>query len=203
MKTILIGALVLILLVAGVFLYRDYFVKRKFKKLAEAKYQIVAPLLQKLAAKELVAKDEILVMAKDPALRHGVFRALETYNQSHLFPVEYLTREKGAEGFLVNWLEFPTELGTSPDEIELFTKVTLNKGEALDYYVFKYKTKMPHWVGQHNWMIGVSGPYQKGSEPYDVPLRVFSRFNTLDSISAESEVQWVHENINPIIMNVR
>jgi len=196
MKTILISALILVVLAAGIMMFRDNYVKRKFRKMAEQKFEVVAPLMKKLASNEAVSEDEILIMAKNPALRHGVFRALEVYNKGNLFPAAYFTREKGAEGFLVNWLEFPTELGNAPDEVELLTIVTLQDSEELDYYVFKYKTKIPHWIGQHNWMIGVSGPYGKDSLPYDIPLRVFSRFNTVDSISPEQEVQWVHDHIN-------
>lgn len=196
MKTLLISALILVVLAAGIMMYRDHYVKRKFRKMAEQKYEVVAPLIKKLASNETVTEDEILIMAKNPAIRHGVFRALELYSRSSLFPAMYFTREKGAEGFLVNWLEFPTELGNAPDEVEFLTTVTLQDGEELDYYVFKFKTKIPHWVGQQTWMIGVSGPYGKDSLPYDVPLRVFSRFNTVGSISPEQEVQWVHNNIN-------
>lgn len=195
MKTILIGTLMLVLLPIAILLYNDYFVKRKFRKLALQKYKVVEPLMQKLAAKEVVTEVEVLLMAKNPSLRHAVFRTLEAYDRKDLFPASYFTHEKGAESFLVNWLEFPTELGNAPDEIELFTKVTLMESGILDYYVFQYRTRRPPWAAQYNWMMGVSGPYRDDSMPYDVPQRVFSRFNTVDSISAETEVQWVHENI--------
>jgi hypothetical protein len=177
-------------------LFRDGYIKRKYRKLATHRYNIVAPIIQKLDAKEDVTQSEVLVMVKDPSLRHGVFRILEKYKRTDLFPHEYFTREKGAEGFLVNWLEFPTELGNAPDEIELHTMVTILESEKLDYYVFKYRAKTPRWAGQLDWMIGVSGPYFNDSKPFDVPRRVFSRFKTFDSISAEHEVQWVHENIS-------
>ncbi len=183
------------LLASGVMLYRDSYVKRKFRKQATQRYSIVSPLIQKLNSNQGINRSEVLIMVKDPALRHGVFRVLEAYNRKDLFPVEYFTREKGAEAFLVNWLEFPTELGIPPDEIEFLTMVTIMESEPCDYYVFKYKTKTPHTLGKLDWMIGVSGPYHNNSHPYDVPHRVFSRFNTIDSISPEREVQWVHKNI--------
>ena len=107
--------------------------------------------------------------------------------------MEYLTHEKGAESALVNWLEFPTELGIPPSEIELLEKISFDE-DALDYYVFKYRTQPPHWAAK--WMMGVSGPYSKESMPYDVPLRVFSRFSEVGTVHPNHEVQWVHENIN-------
>lgn len=192
MKTILISILVLALLIGAAWLYRDFYIKREIKKLAFKKYEIIEPLMQKLVLKEEVSESEIMTLAEDPSLRNGVFRALVAYDRKDLFPIEYSTHEKAAESFLVNWLEFPTELGTAPDEIEFLEKITLNESEDLDYYVFKYRTAM-----KYNWMIGVSGPYKKDYLLYEAPLRVFSRFKTLESVSPENEVKWVHENINP------
>jgi hypothetical protein len=164
--------------------------------LAQSEDEVVQPIIVKLASKDAVTAAEIRTLAKVPSLRHALLRILESYDQPELFPKDYFTHEKGAECFLVNWLEYPTELGRAPDEIELFSKVTLEGNEFLDYYVFKYKTTTPHWAAQYDWMMGVSGPYRKESLPYDVPLRVFSRFKTLNSVTPESEAQWVHENIS-------
>jgi hypothetical protein len=86
-------------------------------------------------------------------------------------------------------------LGQAPDEIEFIKMITL--GEGIDYYVFKYRSQLPRWAKQLQWMVGVSGPYNLNSGPYDVPARVFSRFNSLETISLETEVEWVHKNINP------
>lgn len=195
MKMIFVGVVILILLVGGILLYKDYYVNRRLRKLAAQKYKRFEPLIKKLDAREAITKSEILLMAEDPSLRHAVFGMLHEYGLGDLFPSEYFTLEKGAESFLVNWLEFPTELGVAPNEIALFTKVTLEENEPLDYYVFKYRTQAPHWAAEYDWMMGVSGPYRKESKPYDVPTRVFSRFNPLDMIPAETEVKWVHTNI--------
>jgi hypothetical protein len=195
MKTISISALVLALITAVVLLSRDIYVKQKLQKLANQKYEMLIPLIEKLESKEEINKQEMLAMVKDPSLRCSVYRVLKEYNQTDLFPAEYYTFEKGAEGFLVNWLEFPTELGNPPHEIEFVTIITIYKSEPLDYYVFKYKMKMSRWSGHSNWMLGISGPYLKNSQPYDVPLRVFSRFKNIDHVSAEHEAMWVHQNI--------
>jgi len=39
-------------------------------------------------------------------------------------------------------------------------------------------------------MIGIAGPYQKNSKPYDTPVRVFSRFNPVASTTPEMEAAW-------------
>ena len=196
MKTILISVFILILLAGGIMLYRYSYVKRKFRKQATQRYSIVSPLIQKLNSNQRITRSEVLIMVEDPALRHGVFRVLEAYNRNDLFPAEYFTREKGAEGFLVNWLEFPTELGRPPDMIMLMKIVTLELDLRIHYYVFKFKTTAPRWASKFGWMMGVCGPYNQSSLPFDVPERVFSRFNPVGLLTPDAEATWVHESIN-------
>jgi hypothetical protein len=195
MKTILIVAFALILLTGAILLAGYYYLRWRLQRLITSKYAVVGPLIKKLAARESVTRTEILFMVQDPSLRHAVYRVLEAYNRSDLFPLEFLTIEKGAESFLVTWLEFPTELGRPPHEIELYTTVDLNEQEDQTYYVFKYRMTGDHWAAENDWMLGVAGPYSSESQPYDLPQRIFSRFYSIDRISAQGEVQWVHENI--------
>ena len=195
MKTILFGVVILILLVGVILIYNDYNVKRRLRKLAQQKYKIVEPFIDKLRVHEMPEENEVNELAKDPSFRHSLFRILDAYGRKDLFPLKYYTHEKAAESFLVSWLEFPTELGSPPEQIELLKKVTLLDEESLDYYVFKFRTTVPLWAARLNWMLGVSGPYRKATMPYDVPRKVFSRFNAVDNISPETEAQWVHDNI--------
>ena len=195
MKAILVGTLLFIFLVEVALLYREFYIRRKFRKLVITKYKRVEPLHRKLAENTIIPENELSKIAGDPSLRCGLFRMLDAYDKTEIFPTAYLTVEKGAEGYLVNWLEFPTELGNAPDEIALIAKITLKEGP--DYYAFKYRSHWPLWAKQLDWMIGISGPYRENSKPYDVPVRVFSRFNAMGSISPEAEVEWVHHHINP------
>ena len=195
MNILLIIALALILLPIAGLLINHLYVTRKLRKFVHQKIKKIETLLKKLDSNDLIYEAEIVTIVEDPALRHTVYRTLESYGRIELFPQTYLTREKAAEGFLVNWLEFPTELGQAPDAIEFLTMISMNSSDPLDYYVFQYRTIPPHWAAKYNWMLGVTGPYQKDSLPYDVPLRVFSRFNELNKVSPEVEVEWVHEHI--------
>lgn len=102
----------------------------------------------KLASGLEISSEEVLTMVKSPSLRHAVFRILEVYNRKELFPADYFTHEKGAEGFLVNWLEFPTELGNAPDEIELFTIVTLKLDQA--WTIMYSNTEPIPLIGPHS-----------------------------------------------------
>lgn len=174
-------------------LYIHYYVRRKSHRLANSKYDILKPVMLKIASNKVVKSEEIAALAKDVSLRYLVYLMLCEHHREDLFPAEYFTREKAAESFLVNWLEFPTELGAAPDEIELEKNVSI--GELI-YFVFKYRTKAPHWAAGNNWMLGVSGPYITEMLPYAVPRRVFSRFNPVGSTSPEAEAQWVHKHVH-------
>lgn len=195
MKTILLGILLFTFLIVAILFFNDYFVKQKFRNFIAKKYKAIQGIKHQLESKEIIDAIEILNLVKQPGLRHAVYQMLQAYDMSALFPADYFTHEKGAESFLVTWLEYPTELGRAPDEIELLTKITLEEN-GLDYYVFKYRTIKPKWAAKLNWMMGVTGPYSTNSSPYDVPKRIFSRFNTVNSVSPKNEVTWVHQNIN-------
>lgn len=195
MKIFVFGIIVIAILTGLVLLYRYYFVRRSLLKLVAIKHTAIRPLFLRLANKEEIKEDEILLMVRDPSLRLAVYQVLRAYQREDLFPASYLTRQKGAESFLVSWLEFPTELGVSPSEILFDSLVTIQEKKALDYYTFKFRILPPHWAAQCDWMWGVSGPYTDESKPFDSPTRVYSRFNQVSSITAGDEVTWVHAHI--------
>jgi hypothetical protein len=197
MKILLLCFVSLIFIAFAWFLYREFYVKRKSRKLAERKLKIFEDLMLKLGTKENINEKEVTALAENPSTRHALFGILEGFGRSDLFPRDYLTLEKSAESFLVSWLEFPTELNAPPDKIELLTKITLHEDhEAMEYFVFKYMKLRPPSGLPDGWMIGVTGPFGSESKPYDIPLRVFSRFNVLGNISAMEEVRWVHQHIS-------
>jgi hypothetical protein len=197
MTQVLVAVMVLIFLFVAVpFLYRDVYLPRQVWKLAKRKFSVVDALMKKLTREESVSGDEIMMLAKDPALRCGLFHVLESTGTLGLFPAEYYSQSQAAEGYLVNWLEFPTELGAAPHEIELLTAVSIYEAETLIYYVFKFCTSGFFSAARKIWMLGVAGPYGKESPPYEIPVRVFSRFHVLGDNTPEEEVTWVHENIH-------
>jgi hypothetical protein len=80
--------------------------------------------------------------------------------------------------------------------MELVKKVTYKiENENVYYYVFKFRINEPHWAAKDGWMLGVVGPYFDDSKPYDFPGGTFSRLSKIDSVSADDEAKWVHENI--------
>ena len=195
MKTILIGIFAFILLFGFILLGWYYYLRWRFRQTITAKYYFIAPLIAKLARGDTISKEEVEMMVQNGSVTHAAYRALKAYGRLDLFPSDFLTIEKGAESFLITWLEYPTEVGEAPNEIQLFTTIALDGILNLTYYVFKYKMRTDHWAGGYNWMFGVVGPYHPHSKPYDIPAKIFSRFNSTDTTTAEEEARWVHENV--------
>lgn len=196
MKTILIGIFALVAAVGISLLGWYYYLRWRFRKVVAVRFQIIAPFIKKLERRETILKAEVDGLARNSMLRHATYRALEAYGRLELFPQDFLTIEKGAESLLTTWLEFPTELGEAPHEVELFTTVAIDGILSHTYYVFRYRMKNDHWAAGYNWMFGVVGPYHPSSRPYDIPTRIFSRFNRIDTTTAEGEARWVHENVH-------
>ena len=134
---------------------------------------------------------QLLQLAQNPSTRFNLFKILERFDRSSIFPQQYNTVEKSAESFLVNWLEFPTELNAAPDEIELADSIILPGQPDLEYLVFRFKSRRL----ADQWMLGVVGPFGNDSKPFEIPQRIFSRFNLAGTVSALDEVRWVHTNI--------
>ncbi|HAB53405.1 MAG TPA: hypothetical protein DCE80_14740, partial [Ignavibacteriales bacterium] len=147
-----------------------------------------------------LTQTDILPFAKNIKTRQLTFQLLNDHNKTDLFPKEFYSIEKAAESYLVNWLEFPTELDACPDEIEHIKRVTFDfdgNNNFVHYEVFKYRVNEPHWAAKDGWILGVVGPYFDDSKPYDFPQATFSRVSsTVDKVSPDEEAKWVHENIS-------
>ncbi len=195
---IIIGVIVFAIVVFAV--YRLVIVKRQNKKLNAERFDRVKELYQKLESGQEISENDVLPFAKNVLTRQTAFQLLADNEKSNLFPKEYNTLIKGAESNLANWLEFPTELGACPDEIEHIKRVTFDfdgQNNFVHYEVFKCRTNEPHWAAKDGWFLGVVGPYFDDSKPYDFPQATFSRISSkIDKVSPEEEARWVHENIS-------
>jgi hypothetical protein len=197
MKTLIILLSAFLFVAIVWLLYRIFFVRRNSRKKTEEKLNVFQDLLHKLASAAIIDGKDVISLAANPSTRQALFGILEAFNRTDLFPRAYYSVERSAESFLVNWLEFPTELNAQPDEIQFFTSVTLHEEqETFEYLVFKYRKAPPPKGLSDHWMWGVAGPFGPESKPYEIPLRVFSRFNEIGTVSAMEEVRWVHEHIN-------
>jgi hypothetical protein len=194
MLVYIIGALVLLVVVF--LIYRNNIVKKQATELAAQRSERIQPLLAKL--KNNATGDDVNPFAYALATREETYLLLKEFNRLDLFPKDLMTIEKAAEANLAVWLEFPTELGAIPDEIEHVERVTIpvDAENNVYYHVFKYRVNEPHWAAQDGWMLGVAGPYFDDSQPYDFPAATFARVDSkFGVISPEEEAKWVHENI--------
>ena len=196
---IIVIALLLTTTVSLVYLNLISF-RKAAREAAKQRFEKVHSLFNKLESGQVVTAPDIYDYAKNIVTRQATFQLLRNWGLTNLFPEEFYTLEKAAESNLASWLEFPTELGTCPDEIQYLKKVPIHLGGQANffhYYVFKFRMNHPHWIANKGWMLGVVGPYYSNSKPYDHPNFTFSRFrNTSDMNEADEEAKWVHENIS-------
>jgi hypothetical protein len=158
----------------------------------------LAPVMDAIAAGEMPDADAIFQLASNPQTRNAFYLALKEAGKAEFFPPEFLNRQAFAESNLVDWLSHPNELKSPPDEIQLVKLVTLPTDEVgeVEWYLFKYRTRPPHWAAGKGWMAGVAGPYPKNADPtlvVDAP-GTFSEMEPIGSKSAEEHVRALHES---------
>ncbi len=177
--------------------YRIVALKFEKKRHYKLQYSRVRELDIALNENRIPKLEFLKDLAKSNLSRVFTYEILKRHNKEDLFPKEYYSKEYAAEGHLVNWLEFPTELNKAPDVIELVDEVSITVGNDLvHYFVFRFKTYEPHWNAKNGWVLGVVGPYFKDSKPFDFPIATFSRLlKNYENITSYDEAKWVHENI--------
>lgn len=180
--------------------YRYIKVHKQNNEIGRLRAERVRLLLQQLESGQTITDDFILPFAQNILTRRDCFQLLKISNREDLFPQEYFRFEKAAESDLANWLEFPTELGACPNEMEHIKRVTIDfdgQNNFVHYEVFRYRTYEPHWAAKVGWILGVVGPYFDDSSPYDNANSTFSRIGSMDNgITPDEEANWVHKNIS-------
>lgn len=186
--------------IALIIAYRYIKVRSQHSKLNQRKFERVKSLVEKLERSTAITREDVLPFAENLLTRYTTFELLHSFSLGHLFPNEYYSIIKGAESQLANWLEFPTELGVCPDEINYMKRVTIDfdgQKNYVHYEVFKYRVNAPHWAAESGWSLGVVGPFFDDSEPYHFASSTFSRISSHpENVSAEEEAEWVHKNIS-------
>jgi hypothetical protein len=139
-----------------------------------------------------VDKNHVEDVARHAEMRNWLYTGLKGLGKSALFPETYRTQKSFAEADMVNWLVYPTELNRVPDEIELMKVVSVDTGlpgGIYDYYLFRFRTKPPHWAAKDGWMAGVSGPFLRTDQPTTDSLGdTFSSFAKWDAKTPDEHV---------------
>ena len=179
--------------------------RKACEQASRKRFERVQALHDKLMVGQHMTQSDIYDYAKNALTREPTFHLLQNMYLTDLFPREFYTIEKAAESNLANWLEFPTELGACPDEIQHLEKVSIEvegQNNYVHYHVYKFKMNHPHWAASYGWMLGVVGPYFDNSKPYDHPNATFSRLGSkLNTSMPDEEAKWVHENISLLFVN--
>lgn len=187
----------IVLLFGGFVAYRLFAIRRARSAQHKLRNQRLEPILAKVRQGLTLRAEDVVPLASDFRSRCATYEFLAASEKLSLFPSEFITFEKAAEGRLAYWLEFPTELDAAPDAIEHLERVTIGfEGNDVYYHVLRYMTKEPHWAAKDGWLLGVVGPYFSHSSPYDFPSATFSRCNSkFGVVDPKEEARWVHENI--------
>ncbi len=182
---------ILVLLVIAFIVWRLVATARGGRKPLMRLLEQIAPVIDAVRAGLRPDAAQVRQFAADPATRKVLYDTLLYHQRLDLFPTTYRTWEAMAEADLVFWLCHPNELGSPPDAIELMATVpdpAGTGGSSRKYFVFRFKTKPPHWAASDDWLAGVAGPYPTAGDPMPGGTGTFSRFESYDSHSPEEHV---------------
>jgi len=104
-----------------------------------------------------VPVDVVTSIAANAHARNKLFDGMQRIGRSEQFPSRYFSYEAFAESQMVDWLTYPTELGRTPDELELMETFDQEDDEER-YYLYRFRSGHPDWV-DHGWMAAIAGPY--------------------------------------------
>ncbi len=154
-----------------------------------------------------VPEHELDWIARSPRERFVLFELLSKHKLVDRLPAACREQAALAEGHMVDWLCFGTELGREPDEIELIHRETRplvtrrelagrsrngrpsQSSRPVDYFFFKYRVTERHWSKKDGWMVGMAGPYFCDEQPTTSPGELtFSRFTKFGKLSLRKHV---------------
>ena len=122
--------------------------------------------------------------------REPLFRALRMRGKLDLFPAEFLTLDAFAACDMVKWLMHPSELGDSPDALEVKGRLvgTTEEGERI-YFLWRF-------TGGGKAYAGVSGPYSPDAPGGPVSgNETFSNFDEWDSRTPEAHFEAIQQTL--------
>lgn len=128
--------------------------------------------VETLLIREENLPDEVLVrLAEDPVYADTLHKLLSRHGKVDRFPSEYSDPLYLAKSDLIQWLNYPTELGCIPDEIEYVGKISYLFGKEV-FQIFKYRSASENLNEElrNRWLIGWSSNRDgtfSNFDPYD------------------------------------
>lgn len=135
---------------------------------------------------EVLNTRDIKDIAAYPEMRGKLVERLQANHEWSLMPAMFASQLALAEADLVQWLTFPTELNSVPDEIKFLKKVETTEQPGQDMYYFRFRTEEPHWASEDGWMIGWSGPFPRQGLAQLGGTDTFSKFEKWDGVESAS-----------------
>lgn len=122
-----------------------------------------------------ISNDEINRLLSE---KNQLYRIVSIFEQSgniNKLPLDEINQSEIAMSSMINWLVYPTELGKEPDEIELLGELDYNN---YIYYIFKFKSND---FRIKDYMLGISGGYEKNKITSNSTGATFSNFEAVES----------------------
>jgi len=114
-------------------------------------------------------------IVEDDYNAYRLLEILERIRKTEILPEGILTQEKIAMANMIHWLIYSTELGKEPEHIELVD--TLEKENTV-FYIYKFKAQDGKFK-ERNYMLGISGGYEKGVVTTQTTGYTFSNFEEI------------------------
>jgi hypothetical protein len=87
---------------------------------------------------------------------------------------------------MAQWLEFPTELGCSPKDIQTLAVLGLREdGKPVLLYLLKYRHPS---LEKGEWVVGIAGTYPEKGPATLMGPSTFSKFHRLDKKSLKDHI---------------
>ena len=95
---------------------------------------------------------------------------------------------------MIEWLEFPTELGTAPDELEYLEAFEVEDGDGVGQ-VLAMRFRMHEPGDFAEWMVGIVGPLRPDDENGYRTWVTFSKFAAQDSAPLDELVDSILDTV--------
>lgn len=170
------------------------FIEYEMKKLRDPRLRLLRADLMLSEGRE-VEDEELAWIASQPLARNELRESLLEHGLKKRLPDQCRDLESLAEAQMISWLEFPTELGVEPDEIELLhtevreEKMGRSAVRPTYYFFYRFRTIDDETSKLGPWMVGMAGGFQeKRGGVIDYGADTYSHYNELDKLSLEKHV---------------
>jgi hypothetical protein len=154
---------------------------------ADSRIKYFAMLALNEFGEDLNVKD-VEEIANYPEMRGALVERLQGTHRFSLIPSTLTSQLALAESNLVDWLTFPTELNSVPDEIKFLKKTDVEGQAGQEMYFFRFRVDEPHWAAKDGWMTGWSGPFPRQGLAQLRGTDTFSEFEEWDGVESASVV---------------